>query len=194
MSSGDPATRTRILETTRRLVEASDGQSVTMQEISEAAGVSRQALYLHFGSRVGLMVAAAQFVDENDRFFEQTEQVSQAANSIAALEAFITFWAGYVTGVTPLARELLAARETDETAAAAWSERMDALRSVCQIIVEWLAQDDILDPAWSIETATDMLWAMLSIQTRENLVIERDWSNDEYEQRLYYSLMKILVV
>jgi AcrR family transcriptional regulator len=194
MSSGDPVTRVRILETTRQLVESNVGQPVTMQEISDSAGVSRQALYLHFGSRVGLMVAAAQYVDENDRFFERTEQVRQAENGLAALEAFITFWADYVTGVTPLARELLAARDTDEAAAAAWADRTDALRNVCQIIVEWLAQDGFLDPAWTTETATDILWSMISIQTRENLVTERGWSRDEYEQRLYYSLMKILTV
>ncbi|MDX1435866.1 MAG: TetR/AcrR family transcriptional regulator [Anaerolineales bacterium] len=194
MSSGDPATRAKILETTRRLVEQSGGETVTMQQISEAAGVSRQALYLHFGSRVGLMVATAQFVDENDQFYERTEEVRQAVNGLAALEAFISFWSDYVVGITPLARVLIKNRDTDQAAAAAWADRMDALRNVCQILVEWLEQDGFLDPVWTVNAATDILWMMISIETRDNLVAERGWSNDEYEQRLLRGIVKILTV
>ena len=57
-------TRTRILAATLQLMEQRRGQGVRMSDIAGAAGVSRQAVYLHFGSRTELMVAATHYGDE----------------------------------------------------------------------------------------------------------------------------------
>src|SRR5215203_1794688 len=64
MSSGDPKTRTRILEATWRLMVGRNGRGVRMRDVAEEAGVSRQAVYDHFGSRADLMVATARYGDE----------------------------------------------------------------------------------------------------------------------------------
>ena len=63
MSSGDPRTRTRILEATWGLMEERLGRGVRMSDIAEAAGVSRQAVYDHFGSRAELMAATVRYGD-----------------------------------------------------------------------------------------------------------------------------------
>jgi AcrR family transcriptional regulator len=57
MSSSGLETRTRILEATRRLMEERRGQGVRMRDIAEEVGISRQAVYDHFGSRAKLLVA-----------------------------------------------------------------------------------------------------------------------------------------
>ena len=57
MSSHAPDTRTKILQATRQLMEERRGLGVRMSDIAKAAGVSRQAVYLHFDSRIELLSA-----------------------------------------------------------------------------------------------------------------------------------------
>jgi AcrR family transcriptional regulator len=57
------STRLRLLEVTRRLV-AERGAGIAMADVARAAGVSRQAVYLHFTSRASLFVAVVRQMDE----------------------------------------------------------------------------------------------------------------------------------
>ena len=60
------------MEATRQLIEQSQGKAVRLEDIAKASGVSRQTIYLHFGSRVDLMVATVQHIDEANKFSERT--------------------------------------------------------------------------------------------------------------------------
>jgi AcrR family transcriptional regulator len=192
MSSGDPETRIRIMKATRELIEQSEGELVRLQDIAQAAGVSRQAIYLHFGSRVGLLVATVQYVDQSAGFFERTAPIRRAENGLQALELFVVFWADYISRIHRLAKALLAARDTDPAAAAAWSDRMDGLRNVCRHLVERLETEGHLLPVWSIDTAADTLWALISIQLWEQLVVDRGWSKSQYTEHLTFILRQAL--
>jgi AcrR family transcriptional regulator len=192
MSSGDPQTRQRILQATRELVEQSRGQSARLEDIAQRAGVSRQAIYLHFGSRVGLLVATVQYVDQTTGFFERTQHVRDAESGLAALHLFIAFWADYVPNIFDLAKVLLTARATDPAAAAAWADRMNGLWNVCHHLTSWIERDGLLAPQWTAETAADMLWMVISIQAWENLVVEKGWSKANYIERLQHMLRRAL--
>ena len=127
MSSGDPETRKRILEETRRLMEAQRGSEVPLEDIARAAWVSRQALYNHFGSRTGLLVETARYLDEIFGLNERTQSIRNAQNGADMLGALVTFWGNYVPEIYGLAKAFMILRETDEAAAAAWNDRMAAL-------------------------------------------------------------------
>jgi len=193
MSSGDPETRKRILEATRELVEHSRGKAVRMEDIARRAGVSRQALYLHFGSRMDLMVATVQHVDEAGGFFDRTRHVREAENGVAALNLFVAFWADYVPGVFGLAKILLATRETDPAAAAAWADRTNGLWNIFHYLTKWIERDGMLASQWTPETAADMVWTLISVQSWESLVIERGWSQEEYVERIQETLRRVLI-
>ena len=47
----------------------------TPQDVARAAGVSRQAVYLHFGSRAGLLVAMARHHDRTSGFAERAARI-----------------------------------------------------------------------------------------------------------------------
>jgi AcrR family transcriptional regulator len=194
MSSGHPETRKKIMETTRRLLETSQGKTVRLEDIAQAAGVSRQAIYLHFGSRVGLMVATVQYIDESAGLMERTQRACQEEDGLAAVGLFIDIWAGYVPTIYDLARQLLTLRGTDEGAAAAWEDRMDSLRNgPCRFLIERLERDGRLASEWDTETAVDLLWTFLSIQTWETLVIECGWSKKQYATTLKQLVQRMLV-
>jgi AcrR family transcriptional regulator len=184
MSSGDPETRNRILAATWQLMEQQRGQGVRIGDIARAAGVSRQAVYLHFGSRTALLVATARFADSSRRLRERVAPFQAAASAVEALERFVEFWGNYLPEIYGLARALLAAHDTDEAAAAAWNDRMADVREGCQMVIERLAQEGILAPGWTAEEATDIMWAMLSVAGWESLTIERGWTTSQYVSQM----------
>ncbi|MGD2026212.1 MAG: TetR/AcrR family transcriptional regulator [Anaerolineales bacterium] len=182
------------MEATRQMIEDSQGNAVRMEDIAQAAGVSRQAIYLHFGSRVGLMVATVQYIDESAGFMERTKHVREEKDSLKAMVLFVDFWAEYVPSIYGVAKQLLLLRETDLGAAAAWEDRMDGLRNgPCRFLVDHLKRDGQLDPVWQVEQAVDFFWTLISIQTWESLVIGRGWSEEQYAQHLKRIIQHIFV-
>ena len=84
MSSEIIETRTRILEATVQMLEEGQGRAVRMGDIAAAAGISRQAVYLHFASRTELLVAAAKHLDEvlqSDRRLAPSRAATSAKTS-----------------------------------------------------------------------------------------------------------------
>jgi AcrR family transcriptional regulator len=180
MSSPESETRTRILEATWRLMEQQQGRDVRMQDIARAAGISRQALYLHFGSRAELLIAATRYGDQVLGLETRKARWLAAASGVERLEAYVEFWGNYIPEIYGLARGLLAARESDEAAAAAWNDRMNAVRESCRATIEALHRDGALAPQWNCEEAADLLWTMLSIRNWEQLTQVCGWSTGKY--------------
>lgn len=193
MSSGDPETRERILKETRRLMEERRGKDVRLEDIAKAAGVSRQAVYLHFGSRAGLLTATAHYLDEILGLRDRVKPYREATDGITALEAFVAFWGSYMPDVYGLAKALLTVRDSDEAAAAAWADRMAAVYQGCTIVVNRLVEENRLAPEWKKEEATDFFFSLLSFLDWEHLTMERGWSNSQYVDRMQMVLKKALV-
>src|SRR5215216_5067985 len=193
MSSGDPKTRTRILEATWRLMVGRNGRGVRMRDVAEEAGVSRQAVYDHFGSRADLMVATARYGDEVRGLEGRLVGYRAASGGVERLEAFVEFWGNYVPEIHGIARAMLAARETDEAVAAAWDDRMGVVYETCRDIAERLHGDGMLASGWSLDEAADVLWTMLSIRSWESLVLERGWPVSRYVGRMQELTRRIFV-
>ncbi len=165
-------------------MEERRGRDVRMRDVAEAAGVSRQAVYLHFGSWADLMVATARYGDEVRGLDERLRRYRAATTGVERLEAYVEFWGNYIPEIYGIARALLAARETDEAVAAAWDDRMGVVRVSCGSIAEALHHDGTLAPEWSLDEAADLLWTILSIRNWGSLTIERGWSTGRYVGRM----------
>ena len=193
MSSGDPETRRRILEKTWRLLEKRKGQEVLISDVAHAASVSRQAVYLHFGSRAGLLIATVRYVDEVKHVDERIQGINAAANGVEALDALVDFWGNYIPEIYGLARALLAVREVDKDAASAWDDRMNVFYQGCRCAIDCLARDQRLGSQWNADRATDMLWSMLSLSVWENLTLECGWTSEEYISYMKTTLKRLFV-
>jgi len=194
MSRGDPDTRERILTATWRLMEERRGQGVRLGDVARAAGVSRQAVYLHFASRADLLIATARHLDETLGAEERLRPFLAATTGLDALDAYVAFWGGYIPEIYGLAKALLAARDTDEAAAAAWRDRMDAVRDGCCRIATMLEREGTLAPPWDVDAATDMLYAPLSsIAIWENLTLDRGRTTAHYVDWMRATLRRTFV-
>jgi AcrR family transcriptional regulator len=184
MSSDKPDTRTRILEATVHMLEEHGGRGVRMGDIAKESGVSRQAVYLHFASRTELLNAATKFLDERLEVDRRLAPSRAAKTGVERLALYIEAWGNYIPEIYGVAKALMLAQDTDEAAAAAWQDRMAAMRDGCRAAIDALHADGTLAPEWTREKATDVLWTMLSVPNWENLTAECGWSNSEYVERM----------
>ena len=152
-----------------------------MAEIAGEAGVSRQAVYLHFETRAELLAALVRHVDEVHGFEDMLRKCERAPDGCGALWEFIGAWGGYVARITDVARAVKAASATDDDAALAFSERMRGFTRVCARFVARLrAEGSLIVDDWSTSDAADFLATLLSIGNWQELVEERVWSRQRY--------------
>ena len=130
MSSENLDTRSRILQAALNLLETSQAQSVRMADIAKRAGISRQALYLHFSTRAELLIATTHYLDELKGVEERLVPSRTAQTGTERLDAYIEAWGAYIPEIYGVAKALLAMKNTDEAAAKAWDDRMQAMREV----------------------------------------------------------------
>ncbi len=180
MSNGKSETRSRILDATVALLESRAGIDVRMSDIAKAAGISRQALYLHFVTRAELLIETTHHLDRIHNREERLHRSRTANTGGERLEAFIEAWGGYIPDIYSVAKALIAMRYTDEAAAEAWNKRMQDMREGCEAAVLALKNDNKLRPGRSVQEATDLLWTILSVRNWEQLVGECGWTQEQY--------------
>ena len=193
MSRADSDTRTRILQATWDLLEERRGQGVRMSDIAKRAGISRQALYLHFPTRAELLIATTHYLDDVKGTEARLAPSRAAETGIERLDAFIEAWAAYMPEIYGLAKAFLAMRDTDEAAAAAWDQRMQDMREGCEAAIAALKRDQMLSPAYAPKQATDILWTLLSIRNWEQWTLRCGWSQKRYVTTMKSMARRLLV-
>lgn len=165
---------------------------IRMADIAKRAGVSRRSLYVHFGSRTGLLVAMVQHYDARGILQDLIAWVLEAPTPLEALDAVVHLHAEYSPVAYPVARVLMLGRHGDEALRAAWDDRMEARREVYRSVVRGLQREGLLAPGWDVRTATDTMWALTSWQVWEQLVVDRGWSKGRYRRHLATVLRRAL--
>jgi len=193
MSSRNPETRQRILRAALELLESGQGEGVRMSDIAKRAGITRQALYLYFGTRADLLVAITRYLDEIKRTEERLGPSRAAQTGTERLDAFIEAWGGYIPEIYGVAKALLAMKDTDAAAAKAWKQRMWDMREGCEAAIDALERDGMLSPNHSPDQATDILWTMLSVRNWEQLTVECGWPQERYVRTLKSLARRVFV-
>ena len=183
MSRNSSDTRARILDCTWNLLESGD-KKVRMSDIAKSSGISRQALYLHFPTRAELLVATTRHIDSVKNVDARLAPSRAAISGHERLTTFINAWGGYIPEIYGMSVALRAMRANDAEAAAAWDDRMQAVRHGCAAAVQALAADKMLRPDLNEDVATDLLWTLLSVENWEQLVRDCGWSQKDYESQI----------
>ena len=177
-------TRTALLAATRALLEEHGTEALTMAAVAERAGVSRRAIYLHFGSRTELLTALFGYVSEQEGLAGSLAPVWAAPNAAAALEQWAAHLARFHPRILAVARAIQRVRRVDPDAEAHWQLVMADQQADCHRLAAWLARERRLAPPWTVQTATDMLWALMSYELLEELLVDRGWSRRRYRTHL----------
>jgi AcrR family transcriptional regulator len=189
---GDPETRRRICEAALRLITRRGGAEVTLQSVARAAGVSRQALYLHFADRADLFVAVVRYADERRGLPEAIRRIQTASSGVAALKELAATQARINPAIWPLARVIDRVRQQSAAAEVSWQDRLASRLRGCRAIVARLEKDGTLRDGLDASVAADLLWTLTSLRMWEDLVLLRRWTAKQYEQRLTELLLRVL--
>ena len=192
MSSYNPTTRTRILDATRDLLDSNPGTAARMSDIAKRAGVSRQALYLHFPNRTELFIASTKQQDEAFGLNAALAAGLCSGRGHDRLKALVEVWGNYIPYIFGMAKTLMVLKETDDEAARAWNERMADFREACATVVTVLARDGQLTAAMTQEEATDWLWTQLSITNWELLTRTCGWDQARYVMMIQQATYRML--
>ena len=119
------STRDRILAAARALIEQDHAAVPNVSAIARAAGISRQAVYLHFPDRASLLIALVAQVDEQEDLRPWLDAIEAAPDAAAQIHAWARMQADRNPRIAPVARALDLVRHADQPASQAWRDRTD---------------------------------------------------------------------
>ncbi|MFO7546595.1 MAG: helix-turn-helix domain-containing protein [Trueperaceae bacterium] len=219
-AAGNAQTHARILEAAASLLGERGYHGVGMGEVARAAGVSRQAVYLHFASKSELFVAASEYIvaQAEARVEGRASRGSVSAgggeirgqgtvgtadptsdrderkrHAIAEIDAMIRRYARTVPEVYGVATANYAARRSDPAAEEAWQNRTRVRLLAYTRAMAHLAAAGGLAEGWTEQEAADFLFSLLSVRGYEMLVLECGWSRERYEERLRAVVHRTLI-
>ena len=155
-----------------------------MARVAAAAGVSRQAIYLHFGSRTQLLVALVAWIDDQGRLPGLMAEARRGTDPVDIADRSLRAAATHNLDIADVGLALRAARHSDPAAAAAWEDRMAGRLAGIRGAVQLVEAAGRLSPQWTTQTATDAIFALISLTVYEDLVRERGWPPDRYVDQL----------
>ncbi len=185
-------TRAEVLDAAWDLISR-QGADVSVSEIAKAVGISRQTIYLHFGSRGGLLVALVRRADERFEIKEQFDAALALRDPSERMGKTLAAWLGFVPKIYPVAKDLIRLRETDPEAAAAWTDRMQELREWLFEMMSSLEQDGALQSEWSSREASQFFWAQTSVQVWGLLRHDCGWTEEAIATHLQFTLNRTLL-
>jgi AcrR family transcriptional regulator len=174
----------------RDLFERDGFRPATIAAIAAHAGVSAESIYKGFGSKAALTkqvydVALAgddEPVPMRDRPEIQAMLNEPDPRQKVARYAALARQLGARLG--PLLAVLLGARATDADLDAFARTTADERLVGTAALVGHLAQAGALRPGLDPERARDLLWALISPELYQLLVVERGWTPEDYERWL----------
>ena len=176
MSSRSAAeTRTAILDAARALFEAEPYSAVGLEAVAKKAGVSRQAIYLHFASKADLLTALHQRINELD-VEPAMSKVWKCADALRGLDTFVRSSAQATPKILGIFNALNAAARVEPVAEATFEPPREGRYADCERMAGWLADDDVLADGVNVSEAADVLFTVVSVPAYEMFVIIRGWS------------------
>ena len=177
------STRAAILDACWRLLDAGRAP-LAMDDVAAGAGVSRQAVYLHFKSKAELVVAVVEHAKKEIGLDEVRARIDGARTGEAALAALIDAHVELTPKLLRASRAIEAERARDPALEAAWQERESSRLSLVRRVVDRLVEERRLARGWSAGDAADLLWALTAAPITEDLLTRRRWSGDALRRRL----------
>ena len=174
------ATKRRILTAALELLEAQPGAPVSMGDVARRAGLSRQAIYLHFADRGTLLVEASRQADADHRTPARQRRIDAAPTGRDALREAVQLQAYLKPRLHGMTAALAVLRRTDPAAESAWQERDQARLGRCLHLARRLHEDGVLRSSYTVEQAAAILWSVMSPAVWEDLVLNLGWSKSQY--------------
>jgi len=186
VSTAKEQTRLRLLAAARKLLLDRGFNAVGLEEIAAAAGVSRQAVYKsHYASKAELLLDLVRHVHVSDHLEELVQPIREAKTGVAMLEQTISTIVRIEERLHELSMALIAAAAFDAGAAAAWRDRVEVKRNALHAALVRTKAEGHLSATWSVEEAVDVLLALTSVESYQELVVENGWKPARFIEKAW---------
>jgi len=184
-------TKDRIVDAARRLMRERGWTQTTIEAIAEEAGVATATVYAAFGNKRALLEGMRAAMRRDSKI---PELMAEAAGE-ARVERRLELWARLIRQQMETSYDVIAihreAARSDPAAAEAYRAVLDSRADTFASFIHDLRAN--LATNVDERTATDLLWAFSNEEIWRELVDERGWSHDRYEQWLARTLITQLV-
>jgi AcrR family transcriptional regulator len=186
-------TRRLILEAAHQLFAEPSVHDVRLEDIANAAGISRQAIYLHFATREELVRELVQHMSRVTGLPKLLETFYASPTGEAMLEALVEIQVKHNPAVSGIGHLIDADRRRSELASATYAAIRDHRRSWCREVVTALRNEGKLASGWTIPAATNLLYVLTSLRVWQELVEGLGFSPKRYRQAILASARGALI-
>ena len=172
-------TREDLMKAARAILAEEGFEALTMSTLATRAGITRRGVYSHFESRAQVIAELFDHVAKSEGLDASLARVWAAPHAVHALEEWARHLARYHPRVIAVDRAVSRVRHVDADAERHWKRVRRAKLTNCRRLSEWLSREKRLAPHWTVDTATDMLYALISSDVIEALLVDRGWSRGE---------------
>ncbi len=184
-------TKDRIVAAARLLMSERGWTGATIDAIAEQAGVATPTVYAAFGNKRSIVTAMRQRMLRDSKIPELMQQAAAEPDAARRLE----LWASSIRQQMETSYDVIAihrqAAHADPEFAADYRDVLDNRAVHFADFINGLRRG--LGPGMDSSTATDLLWAFSNEELYRELVEERGWSHDRYEQWLARTLIGQLI-
>lgn len=186
-------TKTRIVDATWKLFNEMSPKSPTLGQIAKEAGVSRQAVYLHFENRMNLFGETVRIMREKVGTAERLKAAREVAPELV-LPSWVDKLFELYEEILPMGRTYLAAAHADDAGKQGWDFMVSRVRLSVTYVIERFESLGMLQPKWTVETATDWLYSRIDFAMWHLIVNELGWTHEQAVIRTVESLEADLLV
>jgi AcrR family transcriptional regulator len=177
-------TRAALLAAAHAILEEQGFEALTMTAVAQRAEVTRRAVYMHFPTRAELVGALFDHVADVEGLADSLRGVREAGDAVTALDRWAAHLARYHPRLLAVDRALQRVWRHDPDAAAHRKRVVAEKLANCRRLARGLDDEGRLARAWTTESASDMLFALISSDMIEALIVDRRWSRQRLAKHL----------
>lgn len=186
------ATRREIIEAAGRLFSSEGYGRTTMEAVANEADLSIATVYLVFRSKFGLLSAlVTETVEDPALDVQQVLEATDVEGELAIGARIIRQLHERTAAISGILRS---GRGSDPRLEAMWDEWQGRHLAAVSQVAGHLAAAARLRPGVDEARAADVLYALAGAETYRQLVIERGWHPDQFEEWLADSARRLLLV
>ncbi len=177
-------THARVIQAARELLSQSGYHGASVDEIAEKAGVSRQTIYVQFGTKRRVLEALAKHIERESYGRDMVEGAQDSPNPAATIRNGIKDQLAFFAANADLLRTFKAQAAHDPDFRDVWEDRRRERLDVIHMMLTQLEGEGRLQAGWTIDQASDWLWSLTNFERYDELVVERGWPIDRLVERL----------
>jgi AcrR family transcriptional regulator len=155
-----------------------------MTAVAGRSGVTRRSAYLHFPSRAALVSALFDYIAGAEHLDESLAPVWAAPDAVSGLREWAAHLARYHPRLLAVDRAVERVRHLDADASAHRDRVVASQLANCRRLARWLDREGRLAAPWTVRSASDMLFGLISSDMIEALTVDRGWPQSRLARHL----------